>query len=122
MCSLARVAQTERVVFLELTILEARSTRSRCEQGLSLLFFFFFFLSFCPFRAAPAAYGGSQAGGQMRAIATGLHHSHSNTNSKPRLQPTPQLTQHQILDPLGKSRDQTCVLMDNSQKFVSTEL
>lgn len=50
---------------------------------------FFFFLSFS--RAAPAAYGGSQARGVIRAVATGLCHSHSNAGSKPCLQPTPQL-------------------------------
>ena len=46
------------------------------------------------FRAAPAAYGGSQARGPIGTIAAGLHHSHSNSNirSEPRLQPTPQLT------------------------------
>ena len=49
--------------------------------------FFFFFL-----RAALAAYGGSQAGGPIGAVAAGLHHSHSDARSKPRLQPTPQLT------------------------------
>ena len=37
------------------------------------------------FRATPAAYGSSQARGQIRAAATGLHHSHSNSRSKPRL-------------------------------------
>jgi len=42
--------------------------------------------------AAPAAYGGSQARGLIGAVATGLRQSHSNTGSKPRLQPTPQLT------------------------------
>ena len=41
--------------------------------------------------AAPAAYGGSQARGLIGAVATGLHHSHSNAGSEPRLQPTPQL-------------------------------
>ena len=40
---------------------------------------------------APAAYGSSQARGQIRAVAAGLHHSHSNTESEPRLPPTPQL-------------------------------
>ena len=35
------------------------------------------------FRAAPAAYGGSQARGQMGATAASLHHSHSNEGSKP---------------------------------------
>ena len=42
--------------------------------------------------AAPAAYGGSQARGLIRAIATGLRQSHSNAGSEPRLQPTTQLT------------------------------
>ena len=35
---------------------------------------FFFFFSY--FRAAPVAYGGSQARGQIGVVATGLHHSH----------------------------------------------
>ena len=37
---------------------------------------FLFFFSFCVFavsRAAPAAYGGSQARGLIGAVATGLH-------------------------------------------------
>ena len=41
--------------------------------------------------AAPMAYGGSQARGQIRAIVTGLHHSHRNVGSEPHLRPTPQL-------------------------------
>ena len=36
------------------------------------------------FRAILAAYGGSQARGQIRAVSAGLHHSHSNTGSEPR--------------------------------------
>ena len=43
-------------------------------------------------RAACKAYGGSQVRGLIRAIAAGLHHSHSNTGSEPYLWPTPQLT------------------------------
>ena len=39
----------------------------------------------------PAAYGGSQARGQIRATAAGLYHSHSNAGSEPCLRPTPQL-------------------------------
>ena len=39
----------------------------------SLFFVFFFFL-----RAAPEAYGGSQARGRIGAVAVSLHHSHSN--------------------------------------------
>ena len=51
----------------------------------------FFFCLFAIFWAAPAAYGGSQARGQMRAVAASLHHSH-NMGSELCLQPTPQLT------------------------------
>ena len=43
----------------------------------NILFFFSFFL-----RATLAAYGSSQARGLIRAIAAGLHHSHSNTGSE----------------------------------------
>ena len=53
------------------------------------LFFFFFFLLF---RAAPEAYGSSQAGNPIGAVVTSLHHSHSKEGSKPHLRPTPQLT------------------------------
>ena len=48
-----------------------------------------FFSFFCSCRAAPAAYGGSQARGQIEATAAGLHHS--NAGFEPRLQPKPQL-------------------------------
>ena len=54
-----------------------------------LLFIYFVFLSF---RAAPDAYGGSQARGRIRAAAAGLCQRHSNARSEPRLQSTPQLT------------------------------
>ena len=37
-------------------------------------------------------YGGSQARGQIGAVAPSLHQSHSNTESKLRLQPTQQVT------------------------------
>ena len=43
------------------------------------------------FRAASTAYGSSQARGHIGAVAAGLHHSHSNAGSEPRLRPTPQL-------------------------------
>ena len=58
-------------------------------------FFFFFFLVFCLFafsRAAPTAYGCSQARGPIGDAATGLCQSHSNVGSELRLQPTPQLS------------------------------
>ena len=54
--------------------------------------FFNFFGLFAFSRAAPAAYGDSQARGLIGAVATGLYQSHSNAGSKPCLQSTPQLT------------------------------
>ena len=44
------------------------------------------------FRIISAAYGRSRAQGRIGAAAASLHHSHSNTGSKPHLRPTPQLT------------------------------
>ena len=38
------------------------------------------------------AYGDFQARGLIRAIATGVRHSHSNSGSEPSLRPTPELT------------------------------
>ena len=52
-------------------------------------FLSFFFFAF--FRAAPAVYGGSQARGLIRAVAAGLHQSHSNPGSELHLRPPPQL-------------------------------
>ena len=60
------------------------------------------------------AHGGSQARGPVGAVAAGLRQSHSNARSKPCLQPTPQLTQCQILNPVSRARDQTPILMDIS--------
>ena len=56
---------------------------------MSLVQIIFYFLLF---RAALAAYGASQARGPIRAVAAGLHESHSNARSEPCLQPTSQLT------------------------------
>ena len=71
----------------------------------------FLFFVFCLFRASLAACGGSQARGPIGTAAAGLHHSHSNTRSEPHLQPTSQLTERQILNPVSKARDQTQNLM-----------
>ena len=46
------------------------------------IFFFFF-------RATPAAYGVSQARGQIGAVAADLHHSHNNVGAEACVQPTP---------------------------------
>ena len=45
----------------------------------------------CLFRAAPVAYGNSQAGGQIGAAAVSLCHSYSNMGSEVHLWPPPQL-------------------------------
>ena len=57
--------------------------------GLWLYFYILFFAFFSG--GAPVAYGGSQARGEIGAVAVGLHHSHGNTRSNLRLRPTPQL-------------------------------
>ena len=54
-----------------------------------ILFFFFGLFAFS--RAAPVAYGGSQARGLIGVVAA-KPTSHSNSGSEPHLQPTPQLT------------------------------
>ena len=64
---------------------------------LLVLFFFFFFFFF--FRATHTAYRGSQARGQIRGVAVGLHHSWQ---------------QRQIINPLSKARDRSHVFMDTS--------
>ena len=53
---------------------------------------FIYLFIYLLFRATPAAYGRFQARGLIRATAASLCPSHSNAGSKPRLQPTPQLT------------------------------
>ena len=58
------------------------------------------------FRDAPVAHRSSPARGLIRAVAAGLHQSHSHLNHSSR--------QHRILDPLSKARDWTRVLMDTS--------
>ena len=64
------------------------------------LFILFIYLFIFAFRAAPMAYGSSQARVQVGTAAAGLCHSSQ---------------QCRILNPLSKARDQTCILMDTSQ-------
>ena len=54
----------------------------------SILFHWSTFLDFCCclFRATPTVYWGSQARGQIKAVAVSLHHSHSHNRSEPHLQ------------------------------------
>ena len=91
------------------TTTKAKSVHSivwcyRIRKESSVSFFF-------PLWAAPAAYGGSQAGGQIRAVAAGLHQSPSNARSELCLRPTPQLSAMPDSYPPSKTRDGTRILM-----------
>ena len=74
-------------------------------------FYLFIYLVFCPFRATPATYGGSQARGLIEAVAASLRHSHSNTRSDHICDLNHSSQQRQILNPLSEARDQTHILM-----------
>ena len=52
-------------------------------SGNSSKYYYFYLTFFGLFRAAHMAYGGSQVGSQIGAVAAGLYHSHSNTRSMP---------------------------------------
>ena len=60
-------------------------------EVITVFFSLFVFVFYVFSRATPTAYGGSQARGLIRAVATGLRQSHSNVGPKPHLRPTPQL-------------------------------
>jgi len=62
------------------------------ETRIAFYSFFLFFFFFAFSRAAPMAYGGSQARGLIGAVATSLCQSHSNMGYEPSLRSTPQLT------------------------------
>ena len=73
------------------------------------LWLFLLFLNL--FTAVLAAYGSSQARGQIGAAAAGLYQNHSHTGSKPH---TCDLQQPQILNPLSEARDRTSILMETT--------
>ena len=56
------------------------------------IIYLFIYLFFSIFRVEPVAHGGSQARGQIGAVAAGLCHSYSKLGSKLSLWPTAQLT------------------------------
>ena len=60
---------------------------------------------------APAAYGGSQARGQMGAAAAGLRHIHSNATS---LTYAAAPGNAGSFNPLSEARDPSCILTDTS--------
>ena len=88
-------------VFFSLTL---NTTHHQSQYNHSYSYLLIYFLSFCLFRAAPKAYGGSQARGRIGAVAAGLRQSHSKARSEPRLWPT------WIVNQLSKGRDWTCNL------------
>ena len=74
------------------TLMDSSGVSRLTTRNPHCFFGFCFFFFFCLFRAAPAAYGSTQARGQIGVVAAGLPHSHSNLGSELRLRPTPQLT------------------------------
>ena len=62
--------------------------------------YFFFFL----FGATPVAHGSWQARDRIGAVGASLHHSHSNSGSKPHLGPTPQFTARPDSQPTGRDQ------------------
>ena len=75
------MTKKEKKIFFKCHLKHGREEQKRFLLLLLLLLFF---------RATPAAYVGSQATGQIGAIASGLHYSHSNAGSELCLRPTPQ--------------------------------
>ena len=69
-----------------------------------LVVFIFYFLFLVFFRAAPTAYGGSQARGLIGAVTAGLRQSHSNARFELCLQSISQLMA--TLDPQPTERGQ----------------
>ena len=75
----------------------------------------YFILFFCLFRAAPTAYGGSQARGLIGAIAVAYATATATQDPSRVCDLHYSSRQGQILNPLSETRDRTCVLMDASQ-------
>ena len=67
------------------------------------------------FRDAPVAYGGSQARGEIEAVAAGLHHSHSNMGSELHLRPASQLTSTPDPQPTEQDQGWNYILVAPSQ-------
>ena len=80
-------------------------------QTMLLFFFVCLFFVFCHFRGTPAAYGGPQARGPIRAVASGLHQSHSMPDLRCMYNLHYSSWQCWILNPLSEARDRTRNLM-----------
>ena len=69
----------------------------------------------CLFRATPAAYGGSQARGQIGTVATGYDTATAMQDPSHVFDLHYSSRQRRILNLPSKARDRTCVLMDASR-------
>ena len=77
------------------------------QQALKLFLFLLVFFFFLLCRAAPLAYGGSQARGRIRATAASLHQSHGNARTSRVCDLHHSSPQRRILNPLSETRDRT---------------
>ena len=77
-----RVRASHKSLHLPPTPASGTSAGSDVMSSLSACFLIYKMVIFFFPKAAPAAYGESQARGQTAAVATGLHQSHSNSGSK----------------------------------------
>ena len=88
---------------------------SQNQRLVTIYLFLFFFFTFIVFRASCAAYGSSQARGQIGAIAASPHHSHSKTSYPSHICNLHYSSQKcRIFNTLSKARDRTRILMDTS--------
>ena len=81
-------------------------------RSIEWMFVLLFVCLFWLFRAALVAYGGSQARGRIRAVASSLHHSNTDLSHVCNLYHSS--WQQRTLNPLNKARDQIHILMDTS--------
>ena len=81
------------------------------ELRLLYLFYLFIFCLFAFSGAAPTAYGGSQARGQIGAVAAGIYQGHSNGDRCHICDLHHSSQQRRILNLLSKARDRTYNLM-----------
>ena len=93
-----------------------KAEHSRLVGGSFFLFVFCLFVFVLLFfRAAPTVYGSSQARGQIRATAAGLHTATATHALNCVCNLHHSSWQSWIPDPTREARDQTCILMDTSQ-------
>ena len=80
---------------------------------MSLLYLFtYLFIYLVSFRAAPEAYGGSQARGPIGAAAEAYTTATATWGPSHICDLCPSSQQHQIFNPLSEVRDRTQILMD----------